>query len=541
MAGSPVSDRTDLSRRATALLLSCHLLLGLLIFRDYGLSWDEPFQRHGCGIVNRRFLVHGDRRGLLEGTEKYHGPAFEMVLIFAEKAFRVTDPLRVYQMRHLLTFLVFHAAVVVFYRVVRRRHGSRAIGLLGAAFLVLSPRLFAESFYNSKDMVFLSAYVFALATLLRWRRQSTWASAGLHALASAFLIAVRIPGILVPALTVLVALVEVWTAWRQQRPATIRLRTLGLYFGLLVACTILFWPVLMLGPVRHFIAAFQEMQHFPWQGFVLYRGEWIPAQQVPWDYAFCWIGLTTPPLYLALFFVGIGGLAWSVGIRPLRFLSERPADGVFVLALVLPLTSVVVLHSTLYDGWRHLYFVYPPLLYVAVCGYVSLASAVQSASQRLALRCALPAIMALFLAGTALYIVRAHPYQNVYFNRLAGPDLSAVRGRYDLDYWGLSCQEGLKQLLDRDPSPTIRVFAETANFAQSAYLLPRSQAKRLDFVKDPAEADYYATHYRAPVPSFREEVCAICVDGTAILTVGRLGVNQENDSHARADGASQPH
>src|SRR5262245_41619210 len=179
--------RTGLGRGAVAALLACHLLLGLVLFRDYGLSWDEPCQRYGNGIPNRRFLAHGDRRRLLHSAERYHGPAFELVLAFAEKALGLRDLRAIFWMRHLLTFLVFHAAVVAFYRVLRRRHASRAAGLLGAAFLVLSPRLFAESFYNCKDAVFLSAYVFALATLLRWRRAPTWGNTALHGVASALL------------------------------------------------------------------------------------------------------------------------------------------------------------------------------------------------------------------------------------------------------------------------------------------------------------------------------------------------------------------
>src|SRR5262245_37613489 len=242
------TERAGLGRWAPRAFFACHLVLGLLLFRDYGLSFDEPCQRYGCGVVNRRFLVHGRCRDLLDGSEKYHGPAFELVLIFAEKALGLTDLQRVYWMRHLLTFLVFHGACVVFYRVLRRRHRGRGVALLGAAFLVLTPRLFAESFYNCKDVVFLSANVFGLATLLRWQRAPTLANAAGHAVASAFLVAVRIPGVLVPALTLLAALAGAWRDRREGRPAA-RLRTLAAYFVLLAACTVLFWPVLMNGPV----------------------------------------------------------------------------------------------------------------------------------------------------------------------------------------------------------------------------------------------------------------------------------------------------
>ena len=35
-------------------------------------------------------------------------------------------------------------------------------------------------------------------------------------------------------------------------------------------------------------------------------------------------------------------------------------------------------------------------------------------------------------------MIRDHPYQNVYFNLLAGSD---KRHRFELDYWGLSYKE----------------------------------------------------------------------------------------------------
>jgi hypothetical protein len=531
--------RTALGRRLAALLLSAHLVLGLFLVGDYGLSFDEPCQRWGCGVVNRRFLIRGCRNGLLRSSEKYHGPAFELVLIFAERSLALTDLRQVYRLRHLLTFLVFHGAVVVFYRVLRRRHASRALGLAGAAFLVLSPRLFAESFYNCKDMVFLSAYVFSLATLLRWRRGSTWTNAGLHGVASAFVIAVRVPGVVVPALTVLLALAERWTAWRRRRPAEVRLRTLSVYFAVLAGCTMLFWPVLLDGPVGHFVRAFREMERFPWDGLVLYRGDWIPAREVPWHYAPTWIALTTPPLYLALFLLGVVRLLMGSVIRswrsaedeewegPLR-LSCNHQDTLFSLALLVPLGAVVVLHSTLYDGWRHLYFVYPPMLYVAVHGLVGLSAFVRKLGRSPLPRCLVPALVALSLTVTAAHMVRTHPYQNVYFNRLAGRDLSEVRGRYPLDYWGLSCREGLERLLACDASEQVRVRTETDNFRQSADMLRPEQRRRLHFVRDNEPADYYVTHYlfHSDDPAEGRETTAIVVDGTKILSVRRLDGEQ---------------
>ena len=40
------------------------------------------------------------------------------------------------------------------------------IGLLSALFLVLTPRFFAESFYNSKDIVFMAVFAVGMNTTI---------------------------------------------------------------------------------------------------------------------------------------------------------------------------------------------------------------------------------------------------------------------------------------------------------------------------------------------------------------------------------------
>ena len=44
------------------------------------------------------------------------------------------------------------AYMLVIYKIIKNRYNSYFTALLGAAFLVASPRIFAESFYNSKDI-----------------------------------------------------------------------------------------------------------------------------------------------------------------------------------------------------------------------------------------------------------------------------------------------------------------------------------------------------------------------------------------------------
>ena len=58
-----------------ALLLAC----GLLLYRDYGISWDEPTQLR-IGIANYRYVTQQDP-ALLSLRDRYYGPLFEMLLV----------------------------------------------------------------------------------------------------------------------------------------------------------------------------------------------------------------------------------------------------------------------------------------------------------------------------------------------------------------------------------------------------------------------------------------------------------------------------
>ena len=43
-------------------------------------------------------------------------------------------------------------------------------------------------------------------------------------------------------------------------------------------------------------------------------------------------------------------------------------DLLHLFIFFIPIFSIIILHSTLYDGWRHLYFIYPSFLMVSLSG-----------------------------------------------------------------------------------------------------------------------------------------------------------------------------
>ncbi|MFD2785671.1 ArnT family glycosyltransferase [Hymenobacter rubripertinctus] len=510
-------------------------LLGVALHRDYGVGWDEQLDRLN-GIINakyvalrlapalaRRQATFAQIPAMSENQDADHGVLYQLPLVVLEKVVGVEDSRDVYFFRHLVIWLTCVAGTYALYRLAARYLGSGGWGLAVAAALVLSPRMFAESFYNYKDLVFLGFFTLAVGTLLRWLRRPTWARAAGHALAVGAAIDVRTMGVLLVGLTLGFAALEGWS-----RPA-IRRELAGqllLFFPLLAGVVVAGWPYLWEQPGPHFLAAFRSFSHYRADMLTLYLGREIAVQALPWHYVPVWLLITTPLPYVALGLAGTAVVARAGLLGPAAWL-RTPAGRADLLVLAWlfgPLLAIVLLRSVVYDGWRHLYFVYPALLLLAGRG----AQALWRGWQRPAapfLRRSGYAVALLLVAGlghTAWRMVADHPYQNVYFSFLPGPTAERL---FERDYWGLSGREGLEWIMAHDASPAVTVATEprTALMLHNAQLLlPPAERARLRMVP-PSKARYFLTTYRwhpAPYPdSVGREVYVRRVNGLKLLSV----------------------
>jgi PA14 domain len=527
LAAAPRAARSRLRKKdglAAAAGLVALLATGAATLDDFGVSLDETMQRQ-IGIANYAYVTQGATRLLDPGfPERHYGPAFELLLAAAEKELGLTDSRAVFLLRHGATFLLFGVGVVFFSSLCRRQFRDGPTALFGCAMLVLSPRIFADAFYNSKDLPFLSVFVVSVYTLLSFLDEWTPRRALWHALASAVLTDIRIVGLVVPALTLLLATGDLLLVRNPERPARRRAAMLGLY-GAGTACfTVALFPYLWTSPLRHLADVFATMSRFPFHRTSLYLGRQLPPEAIPWHYAPVWIGVTTPLAYLALFGVGLLVVARSCLTRPAAVLRHTESRNrlAWALWLFVPLLSVLATKATLYDGWRHLFFVYPALVLIAVEGARAVASRVRT---RLPARAgvhatALAVGCVLVLVEPASFLVRHHPYGNVYFNRLAGPDMRTVRDRFELDYWGLSYRRGLEYVLRHDGRADIKVLLQPGLGEASAAILPAAERARLTFVEKRRDAEYFLGSYRwhSGEYPFRHEVCSVRVGNASIMT-----------------------
>lgn len=506
-----------------------YFLVGIFIFRHYGISWDESTSRDN-GLIAYQYVT-GQNRKLLTYTDRDYGTAFELPLVMIEKAAGKTSLQQIYYLRHLLIFLFFFTSVLFFYKIASGRFGQ-GIAFCGVIFLVLSPRIFADSFYNSKDIALLSGIIIAVFTLLSFTKKPSFPHALFHAMACAFLVDIRLPGLIILPITFVIFLLDTFLLsgrrlWRS------RIVMLFFFVLLFLGFTVLFWPYLWASPIGNFITAFSNFSHFlRLSDTVLYLGNYIPDKYVPWHYPLVWIGITTPLLYSILFLLGVGFTARKFSYNIVAFYKNSREDLLFLAWFFGPLLMVIGLNSTLYDGWRQLYFIYPAFLLVALVGVEGL---LFYTKKRYPLKIILLILGAISLLNVVRFMTINHPYQNLYFNELTG-GLENVKQQFDLDYWGLTFREGIEYIAARDNAKVIPVFFAYGH-KSNIDMLAKEDKKRFVVADRPEDAKYILSNYRwykdhrnyrwspylytTPHPKFY----SVTVDGVSVMTILRPAKN----------------
>jgi len=454
---------------------------GALSIPRLGISWDEPVQHH-IGTAGYDYITRGDTT-LFGMKDRVYGPVFELALVYAEKTILPEDSRTVYLFRHYITFALFCLAVYVFYCLCLRAFSSQSTALTGMLLLVLCPRILGHSYFNTKDIPFLCLQVFSMYALYRALfeeriRIGWWL---VFAVLTGILINIRIMGI------------ATWTAglgaftlvsiyrreWKKLPwiPVFILLSAGVLYAG---------WPFLWQAPFKNFALAYNTMAHFPWDGYTRLFGEDIKAGALPVYYALSWMRISIPLLSILLCIAGLIFLLF----RSLRFRKDTP---LLFFGWVQALCSWGVLFivlqqgSVLYDDWRHLYFLWPGLVWNAAW---CLHEGERRLSPRLRLYTRVAGIA--YALSIVAALIRLFPYHYVYFNETVSRRENYRAEQFEMDYWGLSYYEGIQYILAHDPRPEIRIMSYTQ--AQvPAFLLLKPEEKRAVNAGGIPDADYLMT------------------------------------------------
>ena len=471
-------------------------LVGFLLAKDYGLAIDE-WDLKRLGYVNYNYIIdffnikkatYSNQPNLLEYKGNTHGPIFVVLLTFLERLFNIQEVSSVYYFRHFATNFIFCISVFYFYNIVKEKFNSWEIGIIGAIFLYLSPRIFAESFYNYKDILFLSLTIINLHYGIKFLKSNNIINTIIFAVSASIATNIRIIGLLLPFVICFVYFIE---NLRQKRKDYKPLLFVSI---LIIIFTYFFWPYLWLEPFNRLVEIFVSLGKYDWRGYNLYLGDYISAKYLPWHYPFLWIIITIPIFYLSLFFIGFLNYLIRVKKRLFKISQDNNdlndlwrgpkemQDFIFLIYLILPFFIVLVFNSTLYNGWRHFYFLYPFIILFSLNGLYFIKLKLFKKKNNLFLF-----LVFLFISQIGFTIFKYHPHQNIYFNVLAGKNINQ---KFEVDYFGISNKQAIEKILFEDKRKQIKISTRSQISLKNSIDIFQNKVKKRIIITSLKKSDY---------------------------------------------------
>jgi len=505
---------------AALLLLVTSLVIGFVVFGDYGIAWDEPNQRE-IGQRSWDYVFRGDKT-LNDFKNRDYGVAVELPLIFFEKTLGMNDTHDIYRMRHFTIHLLFLLSAFAFYLLIWILYRNKPLAVVGYLMLLLSPRIYAQSFFNSKDIPFMCMFILCFLVCVIAFRDKKIRHFVLFGILSGLLINIRIMGIVIPVVVTVLVLIDMISEQNREKTFINYI----VYLVLTATVVVLSWPWLWQDPAGHFRIAFSNMSKFRWDNNILMNGDFVRASAVGWKYFPQWFGLTTPVIYLLLGIAGFIFLVFRFFRKPLDFIRQTNDRNqlIYLICFAGPVMAVIILHSVLYDGWRQMYFIYPAFLLLAVYGLSSLMNA-RIFSGDLP-KVAISVLLIVSFAGTGFTMIKSHPFEDVYFNILLSKKDQYLRKTFELDYWGTSYKQALEYIVARDRSPVLKIKVANLPGEFNSYILKPEDRKQILYVETDDQADYFITDYRwhpwdYPYPK-EKKIFSITIQNSEICSAWKL-------------------
>ena len=514
----------NISKKITFLLFTIFFLVGIITFKDYGISVDEEFQRSSGfywlnyvlsftsfdGLNSVVALKLGQITGFtlpsVEGNQ-YYGVIFDLTAAFLEVIFQINNPKNYFYFKHFLNFILFFTASIFFYKFLLNRFLNSSVALIGTLFFVLSPRIYGNSFYNPKDTIFLSLLIIALYFCFKLFDKMNYKNFLIFSIFAALCTSQRMYGIFLPISFISFYLLSVLS----------KKKDLNYLPGVIFFCTFLFiflyifWPHLWSDPVKNFTSAYKYFSHHPLLEHIkiLFNGEYIKANSVPYNYIFTWILISTPALYTILFIIGYIQIFKRFFLKFVniknntyyydlwRGINEKK-DLFILFNITCIIFYLIAFNISMFTGWRHVYFINIFIIYISTYAFYQINLNFKSLLKK--------KILFVFIIFYLIFIVYKmaiyHPYQNIYFNSFFSKTVKTVHKKFEIDYWGLSGKKFLEDILilEKSKNPIMIGTASYLPLERSTKLLDKKDRKRIIIVgQEYKNADYLYSNFMSEV------------------------------------------
>lgn len=462
-----------------------YLIIGLLIFRDYGVGIEEHFQRQNgfywlnylfsnSGLFDFKELINLKYNLILKNNPSlpnpdffnFYGIVFDLPLALIETFFEIESSKLYFELRHFFTFLIFFTSSIFFYKIIKDRFSNKLVILLGLFFYVASPRIFGDSFHNNKDILFLSLLVIAIHYLFQLFRNHNYKSLILFCLFSALASSSRIMGIYLPFFAIIFYFLEFLIKnYNFKKFIVISLQILFFFIFFLY----LHYPYIWELSLFNFGEWFKKF--FYWMDIkLLFNGEYYSIKYLPRSYLPVWILISIPlsitvPLLFGIFFSGKIIFKRIINLKDhiknkkgdlWNSINEKKDFFIFISFFSF-FFYAVFLNVAMLSGWRHFYFLHFFLIYFSILGLDSIYAFLIKKFN----------IKIIYIASLLIFTniiftnIQFHPFQSLYFLDLLG---TKKTNNFQIDTPSLSRYHALNFILELENKKNKKIFVANASW-----------------------------------------------------------------------------
>ena len=376
---------------------------------------------------------------------RYYGNGFEYLTVAANKITGNEGKRNEFNVRHVFNQL-FGIIAILFAGLIARRLGGWVTAFFTIWLLYFSPSFIGHFYFNTKDVPFTAGYIATIYCMMKFLDElpaPSWKTTIGFMLAFAFTNSIRLGGLLLLAYFVLFYGLYLLTNRKLFNESLANYKSVLLkiftVFGGGMLLTLLAWPYMLKNPIKHIQEGLDLAKKFPIKIPVNFEGVTIKSNELPANYIPKLMFLTTPVLILFLLIIGI-----ILFFR--KYKTKHWKGGILVIfCVIFPVIYTIATDVSLYNGWRHLLFIYPGMGIFAALG---MSEIINNLKNKI-FKSAFFAVCLLGISGPVIWSVKNHPYEYTYFNEIAGGFKSTFYV-YDNDYWQITTIKAVDWLMKHE-------------------------------------------------------------------------------------------
>ncbi len=410
---------------------------------DYGISYDESIHKNYGYFIYFYLSTFGKNPIALSYLNlPYYGGTYDFYsFVFTSFMQKTFNQNYLYEYRHFFNGLIASISYFSIYYIGKTLH-SKLLGLLSVICLLLIPEYMGHSFMNPKDIPFASFYTLSILILsLYVSKPKSRILFFMLTIAIGLTIGVRILGILLWINYFFLEITETLKKEKQKRDYKNfykKILLLGLLSYFIAIST---WPFLLKNPVKGAYLTLKTMSDFPWAGDMKVLGELYKPADLGRIYIYIMFLYTLPDFILGIILITIISLVYFFIKKDFSWLNKKVH--ILMMGTLLPLFLITVSGSTLYNGYRQVFFIIPSFIVLFLYLIFKFFEAIRS--KVIILGSAIILFVLMIDTGNTMY--QMHPYEYIYFNRLFSGGMEKGSKLFDVDYWSIGFKEASEYML----------------------------------------------------------------------------------------------